>query len=214
MQEKGNNGSFQNSRVDKLDRQAERGAFYVQETFSRFADKINEIQAVLQVVMDALIQHGVLEPAKTSHLIDEVFQKISQNKEGLHPEIALRVDQENVQIELVNCEERLHICKAVCCKMDFALSTQEVESGKIKWDLGRPYFIRREKEGYCTHIAHQQKCCTIYNDRPLSCRSYSCANDPRIWKDFEKMELNEEGIKKNLADKKVRLRATSALGTK
>lgn len=214
MQEKGNNGSFQNSRVDKLDRQAERGAFYVQETFSRFADKINEIQAVLQVVMDALIQHGVLEPAKTSHLIDEVFQKISQNKEGLHPEIALRVDQENVQIELVNCEERLHICKAVCCKMDFALSTQEVESGKIKWDLGRPYFIRREKEGYCTHISHQQKCCTIYNDRPLSCRSYSCANDPRIWKDFEKMELNEEGIKKNLADKKVRLRATSALGTK
>lgn len=145
MQEKGNNGSFQNSRVDKLDRQAERGAFYVQETFSRFADKINEIQAVLQVVMDALIQHGVLEPAKTSHLIDEVFQKISQNKEGLHPEIALRVDQENVQIELVNCEERLHICKAVCCKMDFALSTQEVESGKIKWDLGRPYFIRRER---------------------------------------------------------------------
>jgi hypothetical protein len=32
------------------------------------------------------------------------------------------------------------------------------------------------------------------------CRGYSCANDPRIWKDFERMELNAEWITANLSE--------------
>jgi hypothetical protein len=52
----------------------------------------------------------------------------------------------------VNCEERLHICKAACCQLDFALSVEEVESGKVKWDLGRPYFIRQDATS--CHYSH------------------------------------------------------------
>ena len=64
----------------------------------------------------------------------------------------------------------------------------------VKWDLGRPYFIRHEASGYCTHIDPATLACRIYGDRPAVCRGYSCAGDDRIWLDFEAMVLNVEWI--------------------
>jgi hypothetical protein len=32
----------------------------------------------------------------------------------------------------------------------------------------------------------------VYHKRPGVCRSYSCAHDERIWKDFDNMVLNHE----------------------
>jgi Fe-S-cluster containining protein len=90
------------------------------------------------------------------------------------------------------------ICNAVCCKLHFALSQGEVESGKVKWDLGQPYYIRHETNGFCSHNDRQTGGCSIYADRPGVCRKYSCANDERIWKDFDNMELNREWLDANL----------------
>lgn len=39
---------------------------------------------------------------------------------------------------------------------------------------------------------------SVYADRPSVCRGYSCANDERIWSDFEKMQLNTAWIDENL----------------
>ena len=38
----------------------------------------------------------------------------------------------------VECESRLDTCKALCCKLPFALSKQDVEEGIIRWEFGRP----------------------------------------------------------------------------
>src|SRR5205823_11022295 len=65
---------------------------------------------------------------------------------------------------------------SVCCRLDFALSIAEVESGAVKWDLGRPYFVRRGPEGHCVHN-DKAGACQIYSERPGVCRGYSCAND-------------------------------------
>jgi Predicted Fe-S-cluster oxidoreductase len=92
--------------------------------------------------------------------------------------------------------------RAVCCRLQFTLSVSEIESGQIKWDLGKPYFIRHEKTGYCTHLNTHKKCCTIYENRPQVCKKYSCARDTRIWKDFNKMELNEPFISELLREEK------------
>jgi Fe-S-cluster containining protein len=100
-----------------------------------------------------------------------------------------------------NCEERLHICKAVCCRLQFALSVEEIESGQMKWELGKPYYNRHHEHGYCHQMNLEKKCCSIYENRPSVCRKYSCANDKRIWKDFENMELNQEWIDENLTRK-------------
>lgn len=115
------------------------------------------------------------------------------------PGIAFRTEPaEPEEPAPVDCAARMHICHAVCCKLNFALSPPEVESGKTKWDLGFPYMIRHESNGYCTHNDTATGRCGIYADRPGVCRRYSCANDNRIWKDFDNMELNEDWIRKNL----------------
>ena len=45
----------------------------------------------------------------------------------------------------------------------------------------------------------------MYDERPRPCRRYSCATDDRIWKDFERMELNTEWIDANLTFAEPRL---------
>jgi len=95
----------------------------------------------------------------------------------------------------VDCSARMSICQAVCCKLDFALTRGEVLAGRVQWDLARPFFVGRAANGYCVHNDRRTGGCTVYADRPAICRGWSCANDPRIWKDFERMELNEEWLR-------------------
>ena len=64
--------------------------------------------------------------------------------------------------------------------------------------------IRQKPSCYCTHINPKDKKCTIYNNRPSVCKKYSCAKDARIWKDFEKMELNQDWINENIRETKPR----------
>ena len=117
------------------------------------------------------------------------------------PAISFREDpEESPPVVEVNCDERMHICHAVCCKLNFALTPEEVDSGTVKWDLGNPYFIRHEENGYCTHNDAAGGGCRIYADRPGVCRRYSCANDKRIWKDFKGMVLNDEWIDEHLSN--------------
>jgi Fe-S-cluster containining protein len=86
------------------------------------------------------------------------------------------------------------VCKAVCCKLKFALSSEEVDAGIAKWDIGHPYIIRQDSSGYCCHNDAATGGCTIYENRPMLCRRYSCRYDTRIWKDFDNMVLNDEWI--------------------
>ena len=41
------------------------------------------------------------------------------------------------------CDELLHLCKARCCTLSFALSTADLDEGVIRWDYGQPYLIRQ-----------------------------------------------------------------------
>lgn len=89
-----------------------------------------------------------------------------------------------------NCTELLPICQGRCCTFHFALSTQDLDEGVIRWDYGKPYMIRqRPGDGYCVHSDPTTHACTAYQHRPRPCRMYDCRNDQRIWKDFDKREL-------------------------
>jgi Fe-S-cluster containining protein len=90
----------------------------------------------------------------------------------------------------IDCESRLPLCKAACCRLPFALSKEDVQEGIVKWDLGQPYMNARGADGYCAHLASGTCRCTIYGHRPIPCRGYDCRKDDRIWLDFEKMTIN------------------------
>src|SRR5262249_17786101 len=91
--------------------------------------------------------------------------------------VALRVDgpTESQGSEVkVNCAERMHIRHAICCKLDFALTQEEVETGQVKWDLGRrPYYIRHGSNGGSTHNDRGNGFCGVYENRPSFCKTYT-----------------------------------------
>lgn len=92
----------------------------------------------------------------------------------------------------IDCENRIHLCHASCCKLPFALSKQDVQEGVVRWDLGRPYMIAQEADHYCTHLSREGLACGIYAQRPIPCRGYDCRNDKRIWLDFENRIINPQ----------------------
>lgn len=185
--------------------QVERGSLFTHTALSRQSARINEIESFLFGIMDILTQKGVTPPEELQKAVEGVRKEMMDKGELSNPGVALRVDNEEDQEFIpVNCEERLHICKAVCCQLDFALNAPEIESGEVKWDLGRPYFIRKGTNCYCAHLNQAEKKCNVYEHRPSVCKKYSCAKDKRIWKDFEKMELNQKWIDENIRESKMR----------
>jgi Fe-S-cluster containining protein len=106
-------------------------------------------------------------------------------------------DKYDAQPAAVPCEELLAICEARCCKLQFALSTQDLDEGVLRWDYGRPYRIRqRASDGYCTHNDPASHGCTVHGQRPRVCRTYDCRKDPRIWADFENRVLAPPGVRR------------------
>ena len=59
----------------------------------------------------------------------------------------------------IDCTSRIHLCKAACCRLPFALSQQDVREGIVFWNLGQPYLIEHGKDGYCTHMDARYLCC-------------------------------------------------------
>lgn len=195
------NTKLENSSIEKLERQVERGQFFTHTALGEGFARVGETSAFVHGLIDLMLSKNLFTEEDLQAAIVNVRQQMSKQGELSGPGTAIRPEtgmEKANDVVQVNCNDRMHICKAVCCKLNFALTVNEIELGKAKWDLGRPYFIRHEADGYCTHLKQSCGNCGIYESRPGVCRHYSCANDFRIWKDFEKMELNTEWISVNL----------------
>ena len=95
----------------------------------------------------------------------------------------------------IDCESRVHLCKAACCRVfSFALSKQDIKESIIKWDLGHPYMIAKDEDGYCKHLDRITYRCTGREHRPVPCRAFDCRKDDRIWLDFENKIINPKLI--------------------
>jgi Fe-S-cluster containining protein len=89
----------------------------------------------------------------------------------------------------IDCDARMHLCHGRCCTFVFPLSEQDLEEGVVKWRYDQPYRIRQGPgptgSRYCVHSHPETHGCTVYHQRPVVCRTYSCRGDKRIWKDFD-----------------------------
>ncbi len=188
--------------LSQLERQVERGQLFAHTALGENALRLGEVEVFLHGLVDTLLAKGVVAEEDIVAAMSNVRAELEQRNELNGARTMVRADDpasERTTASKVNCQDRLHICHAACCRLDFALSIPEVESGKVKWDLGRPYFIRHDSHGSCVHFDPQSGGCQVYSDRPTVCREYSCANDHRIWKNFEEMELNQEWIDAHLS---------------
>ena len=92
----------------------------------------------------------------------------------------------------VDCQNRVHLCRAACCKLTFPLSRQDLNEGIIRWDTQTPYMIAQDADGYCSHVERGSCQCGVWPNRPLTCRTYDCRQDPKIWLDFEKKLIHPD----------------------
>lgn len=200
------NGRLGESPLEALERQVARGAMHAHTIDSQLAERIHSLESTLYGLVDLLANKRVIAESELAACSHRVARSIEERGERAHGGVVLRAVPPEPQVSTpVNCEERIAVCKAVCCRLSFPLSAEEVQNGQFKWDLGQPYFIRHDEHGTCVHHDCSTGTCTVYSTRPGPCKRYSCEGDERIWKDFANMVLNQEWIDAHLGPERPQL---------
>ena len=188
----------------EIERQLRHASYFTQASLEQHGRLTGKLDVYLTSLIELLLDRGVLDAEDLAKAVDTNRAQKAEEAKAVYetegrlpawPTVMVRQDDpvqpDEPDVE-VDCDARMHVCKAVCCTLPFPLSADEVEAGDVKWDLGHPYVIRHTAGGYCTHNDRSTGGCTVYDKRPSVCRGYSCAHDERIWKDFDNMVLNEE----------------------
>lgn len=186
---------MQGEAIEELRGEVVQGLRYVHYQLGANTGKALEVSSFLYALTELLIERGIITEKELNERkivvakrlkkkfqelgMGAVFQEKEQDKYGFN----------DVHID---CESRRHLCNAACCKLSFALSRQDIEEGTVKWDLGHPYMIAKEEDGYCVHLEKTTYRCRIWKNRPVPCRAFDCRADKRIWLDFENMIVNPE----------------------
>ncbi len=156
----------------------------VEDARGRTDQELAALQAQLALIVDVLVGSGQLGEGHRK-LLQRVAKKAA---EATRPRVRLRlfIDKYAVQCPDIDCPSLIPLCRARCCSLSFELTSQDLDEGKVRWELEEPYLIRHERDGFCSHLARPEGGCTIYEHRPATCRSFDCREDRRIWLDFEK----------------------------
>lgn len=174
------------------------GLLYTHTRINANTTKTLETASFLYALVELLNEKGLLSieelDERKKQVAQRLVRKFAESGIGLlyqDPEY----DKYKFEHEAsVDCQDRMHICKAVCCKFPFALSRQDVEEGIIRWEFGRPYMIAHGPDGYCVHMDRSDHKCTVYENRTVPCRGFSCQDNEKwnIWKDYENMVINPD----------------------
>jgi Fe-S-cluster containining protein len=171
------------------------GFRYVHHQLGANTGKALESASFLYALIELLMKKGLLTEGELNAQKVEVAQRLVEKFRELGMGAVFQDPEHdkytfNETEVTLDCENRLPLCKAACCRLTFALSRQDIEEGIVKWDFGRPYMIAHDADGYCRHLDRQGCRCTVYANRPVPCRAYDCRKDKRIWADFENRVIN------------------------
>jgi hypothetical protein len=190
------NNQEQQYESDELRNEMTGGLLYCHSRLNANTSKLLESTSFLYALVELLADQGVVETSRLDAKKQEVAARLLDRFLDHGMGVAMQEDEQDKYaftgtVE-IDCENRIDLCQAACCRMSFALSQQDVEEGVIKWDLGRPYLIAQDADGYCRHLDRGTKRCAAREHRPLPCRGYDCRNDKRIWLDFEQRIVNPD----------------------
>ena len=171
-----------------------RGLVYTHNRANANTAELHKTSVTVAAVIDLLIDRGLIDAADLSARREQLAEELKRDYVSRGMAVAMQ-EFEVSKYEFkggaeIDCESRLHLCKAACCRLPFALSKHDVQEGVVKWELGQPYMNARDEDGYCTHLDRTTHQCSVYNQRPIPCRGYDCRKDQRVWIDFEKRVVN------------------------
>ena len=182
-------------KVDSSRAEIMRGLVYTHNRANANTAELHKTSVTVAAVIDLLIDCGLIDAADLSARREQLAEELKRDYVSRGMAVAMQ-DFEVSKYEFkggaeIDCESRLHLCKAACCRLPFALSKHDVQEGVVKWELGQPYMNARDEDGYCTHLDRTTHQCSVYNQRPIPCRGYDCRKDQRVWIDFEKRIVNQ-----------------------
>lgn len=177
------------ARLEKLRSDVAAGLMYAHGRENANTSKVLEVAAFSYALIELLMERGIISVEELDERKKQVGQRLSEKFMEKGMGVALTSDEQDKyayegSVE-IDCENRIALCRGACCRLSFALTVQDLEEGRVKWDLGRPYMIRHDEDGYCHHVERTTKRCGLYDNRPVICRAYDCRKDKRIWEDFE-----------------------------
>lgn len=146
---------------------------------------VSALQTTVETLVEVLVARGILTEGH-ARLLGKLRQRVRRT---LGQTVRLRSADDKYEIEGadIDCGARLHLCHGRCCAFSVELSAQDLEEGGIAWNLEEPYMLRREPDGYCTHLDRGGAGCVLYERRPAVCREFDCREDRRVWLDFDEM---------------------------
>lgn len=174
------------------------GLLYTHTRVNDNTKKILESASFLYALIELLSEKGLIsidELDERKKLVAErLVRRFTESGLGLMyqaPEYDKYTFKHKVDVD---CQNRLHSCKAACCRLPFALSRQDIEEGIIRWEFGRPYLIAHDRDGYCVHLDKHSYQCSVYEKRPVPCRGFNCRENEKwkVWVDYENAILNPQ----------------------
>jgi Fe-S-cluster containining protein len=177
------------AQLEKLRNDVAAGLMYAHGRENANTSKVLEVASFSYALIELLMERGIISVEELDERKKQVGQRLAEKFTEKGMGVALTNDEQDKyayegSVE-IDCENRIALCRGACCRLSFALTVQDLEEGRVKWDLGRPYMIRHDEDGYCHHVERTSKRCGIYENRPVVCRAYDCRKDKRIWEDFE-----------------------------
>lgn len=181
--------------VEALRKEVTHGLLDSHDRSNKNATKALEIASFCYALIELLQEKGLLSFEELNDrqkvVSKRLMTKFADQGIGIMALQDYKEDKYAYEEEVtIDCASRLDRCRAACCRLDLALSRQDIEEGILKWDLGKPYMIAKDADGYCRHLDRTTSRCTVWQHRPIPCRGYDCRKDERIWLDFDKGIIN------------------------
>lgn len=171
------------------------GLLYTHSRANSNTNRLLEAASFLYALIELLKEKGILTVEELDERKVKVGKRLEKRFLGKGMGVVIQEPERDKyafqEKEVhIDCANRVHLCKAACCKMSFPLSMQDIHEGIIKWDLRSPYLIAQNIDGYCGHLERATSQCSVREHRPIPCRAYDCRNDQRIWLDFKNKVVN------------------------
>lgn len=166
------------------------GLIYTHDRANQNTAALEEVAAAVEGLVGLLVERGILTDEEVAEARDRAVEDVRRRfKEAGMAVITQEHDGKSKYDfearDRIDCENRIHLCHAACCRFRVGLSSEDVREGVLAWDTAQPYALAKKANGSCVHLDDGTCACTVYAQRPIPCRGYSCRNDPRIWLDFE-----------------------------
>lgn len=170
------------------------GLLYTHHRANANSSEVHHTRATVEALVALLVEQGVINPERLAATRQRAADALRTSYVDRGMVIAIQ-DYEESKYAFgegpeIDCASRVSLCKAACCRLRFALSKEDVGEGVVRWDLGQPYMNARGSDGYCVHLDRGTCGCSVHAHRPVTCRSYDCRGDTRIWLDFDARVIN------------------------